>query len=437
VPTRVIFCGDVHLGRRPAGLPDSLGALSEHTLRELGPRAALARAVAEALRLEADAFVFAGDVVDEENSRFEAYGPLRESVERLLRGGVRTFGVAGNHDVGTLPQLARDLPGFQLLGAGGRWEDASVEGRDGPRIALRGWSFPRRVVEQSPLLDERPARPADARALLCVVHGDLDVSASRYAPLRRRDLEGERDASAWFLGHVHRPSLDPASTRPIGYLGSLSALDRTETGDHGPWLAEVGDSGVVSIRHIPLAPLRFEQLELDASGWESAEQLEHELLAALGAAGERQRQSAHPARALGISVVVQGSLARLRELRTAVAGFETAGMPHRDFERLHAFIAKLEDRTRPRIDLAQRAHRDDPSGRLAQRLLALEDPASPLGMRLIAAARSAFEQQSRRQREFAGALAPIEWDEEQARERLKRMGWSALEALEATRQETA
>ena len=433
----MLFCGDVHLGRRPAGLPDSLSAQSEHALRELGPKAALASAVEEALRLEVDAFVFAGDVVDEENSRFEAYGPLRESVERLLRGGVRTFGVAGNHDVDTLPRLARDLPGFRLLGAGGRWEDVIVDGRNGPRIALRGWSFPRRVVEQSPLLDERPARPADARALLCVVHGDLDLSASRYAPLRRRDLESERDASAWFLGHVHKPSLDPASTRPIGYLGSLSALDRTETGDHGPWLAEVGASGALAIQHIPLAPLRFEQLELDASNWESAEQLEHELMAALATAGERQRQSAHPARALGISVAVQGSLAKLDELRAAVAAFEAGGLPHRDFERLHAFVAKLEDQTRPRIDLAHRAQSDDPSGRLAQRLLALDDPASAARARLLAAARRAFEEQGLRQREFAGALAPLEWDEERARERLKRMGWRALEALEATRQESA
>ena len=83
---RILFVGDIHLGRRPGGLP---GNLEQHGLSvaELTPAAAWRSTVDWAVAHDVDAVVLAGDVVESDNARFEAYGRLREGAERLLRGG--------------------------------------------------------------------------------------------------------------------------------------------------------------------------------------------------------------------------------------------------------------------------------------------------------------------------------------------------------------
>ena len=105
---------------------------------------------------------------------------------------------------------------------------------------------------------------AEGVAVLGVLHCDLDgPPTSPYAPVRRVDLE-RQSVDAWLLGHVHRPS-DLSGDRPLGYLGSLSALDPGEPGAHGPWRVEVDGPGRVRATQVPLAPMRYEQRALDVS----------------------------------------------------------------------------------------------------------------------------------------------------------------------------
>jgi DNA repair protein SbcD/Mre11 len=83
--------------------------------------------------------------------------------------------------------------------------------------------------------------------------------------------------AAWLLGHIHQPDqLD--GKRPIGYLGSVSALRASETGARGPWLIRIEDNQVQASQ-IPLAPLRFESMNIDASTLQVADGLA-ELIAA-------------------------------------------------------------------------------------------------------------------------------------------------------------
>ena len=70
--------------------------------------------------------LLAGDVVEQEDDFYEAYGDLRRGVDRLAAAGVPVLGVSGNHDVQVLPRLADAVPGFRLLGRGGAWEARDV-----------------------------------------------------------------------------------------------------------------------------------------------------------------------------------------------------------------------------------------------------------------------------------------------------------------------
>lgn len=429
---RLLFVGDIHLGRRPSRLPEHL---AEHAIdpAELTPAAAWGRTVELALRLAREpeglaAVVLAGDVVESLEDRFGAFPHLESGVSRLVAADIRVAGVAGNHDVQALPRLADRLPAFHLLGRGGRWERLSVA----PGVDLVGWSFPERAVRESPLATGTwPA--GHGATTLGVLHCDLDGGRSPYAPVARSELE-RADADAWLLGHVHAPSaLD--GPRPIGYLGSLLGLDPGEPGPRGPWLLHVEASGRIRTRHIPLAPLRWERatalLEdaaLAARGDDAAalaDALHDRCTAALRAVRERVEADSSLPRTVGVRLALEGAT----RFRDAVRAFgeRPEDWPRLSEGELHLFTEKIEDRTRPALDLSALARGTDPPALLARRLLAVER--GDLDAEL--ARRMAGVRDDPRYRALAEDSPPDAAGE--VRGRVLRVGLDALEALLAQR----
>ncbi|NOZ79687.1 MAG: DNA repair exonuclease, partial [Acidobacteria bacterium] len=184
-PRPVLFTGDIHLGRRPPALEAVLGAIGIDP-SEISAVAAWRAAVAYACERGVRAVVLAGDVVEGENDRFEAFGHLEAGARRLVDAGIPVLAVAGNHDAIALPLLAERIPAVTLLGAGGCWESRPVPG-PGAVIDLLGWSFPDRIVREDPTLDptfsEAIASRRSGAHLVGVVHGDLDAPGSAYAPI--------------------------------------------------------------------------------------------------------------------------------------------------------------------------------------------------------------------------------------------------------------
>ena len=136
----ILAIGDVHLGTACSGVPDEISSWGLDP-RELTPAAALKLSVDFAIEQKLDAVLFAGDVVESTNSRFEAMLPLEESIRRLLEAGIQVIAVAGNHDVEALPRLAALIDGFTLLGAGGQWEARMITKNQSPVAEIIGWSF--------------------------------------------------------------------------------------------------------------------------------------------------------------------------------------------------------------------------------------------------------------------------------------------------------
>lgn len=423
---REILCvGDVHLGRRPSGLPESALA-SGLGAQQLGPVAALRAVVELALERRVAAVLFAGDLVQSENQHFEAYGPLRESAERLTQAGIELLVVAGNHDVAVLPRLVRELPAVQLLGEGGQWQHVSLQH---VRARVLGWSFPARHVARSPFADALPDLPPGS-PILGLLHGDLDASASRYAPMRRAELE--RHARITFaLGHVHKPSFGEGGARH-GYLGSLSPLDPSESGRHGPWLLRPRADGFEA-EHVPLAPLRFEHVRIDAAQLAAGEDAPSAILREARArvdALERAGELAH-VRALGLRLELAGRSARAAELRAQLAREDAQALSFRHGSTLVYACGPVEHELRPALELEALARGADPMGALARELLALESGDSQAARELTSAARAALAPASRHAN-FA-SLEGAEPDEAELRALLVRAGWTLLEALEEQR----
>jgi DNA repair protein SbcD/Mre11 len=366
MPLKLLAVGDLHLGRRPGGLPTDLTDLAAG--RAYGPAAALERIVATAIAERVDVVALAGDLVERDEDLFEAYGDLYRGVAALTEAGIRVVGVAGNHDVRVLPRLADEVSGFTLLGRGGVWESLELRSPDGTAMVLHGWSFPRPDVTTSPLRGQRFAR--DRRVAIGLLHCDRDQRTSRHAPVASREL-ADAGLDAWLLGHIHKPDALSVST-PSGYLGSATALRRSETGARGPWLYTVSATGIVGVDHWPLAPLRWEPLDIDMTGVADVDDARGHLLNAIRAIAAPIADRPMRPDLIGLRVRLGGRTSH----RSAIARHldiadlaDLANVPVGPS--LRAFVGTMRDAMLPDVDLATLARQPDPAGLMARRLLLL------------------------------------------------------------------
>lgn len=416
--TSLLAVGDIHLGRSPAALHPDLAPRSA----ELGPEAAWARCVDEAIKRDVDGVLLAGDVVERSRDLLVAYGDLKKGVERLAGAGIPVLAVAGNHDTVVLPRLAAEIGPLHLLGAGGRWEEKNIG-----KLRVLGWSFPQSHVRHNPLRDlprlDRPDR------VIGLLHCDRDQSDSPYAPVTSQELKAAGTA-AWLLGHIHQPDrLDAA--QPIGYLGSVTALRASDTGPRGPWLV-AWKRGRIEATHLPLAPLRFDRLEVDVSELAASDELAEAVLAAGRAHVEAVGEAPYAPDVIGLRLVLTGRCRFERALAGAAEELVTASRPWREGP-VRLFVQKTLIAVEPAVDLERLARQEDPSGLLARRILVLQDPTHPEHETLIARARPGLAGAAG-QKEFRELDATL--DETSVRDWLLRAARTVLNGLLAQKRGT-
>ncbi len=429
-PTKILFVGDMHLGRRASRVPDAVSSGGGPAIEELGPVAALKRAVQWACDEEVQAMAFAGDLVHAESNLFEARRQLEDCLKPLHAAGIVPVAVAGNHDTGIMPLLADTIAGLQLLGRDGTWSSCDVA----PGVRIVGWSFPQSHHTESPLLQDPPA-PVPGTITIGLLHADLDTSGSRYAPVTTSELLNV-GYDGWALGHIHAPDPVPApgaTGRPF-YLGSLGAVPPTETGAHGPVLMTVTPDGDIRWERRNIAPLRWEQLELAADDLPqdlTAEEMVSALrkhLFAFAEANVPPPAPDSPLLALGLRITLTGTHPAAHILPGALEKLQGQDMAW-PVEGCWIFIDKLSAKVNAPLDLAALAQRQDPPGLLARRLVALEahDPAvEPL----VRQAKQRFDEIAL-PREYASEAATSQ----DARDYLIQSGRQALNALLAQNSE--
>ena len=418
---KIMATGDLHIGRAPSRLPESLSQRAD----ELGPSAVWNLMVEQAIEKDVKAVVLAGDVVEEESDFFEAYRILDEGIRRLVRGGIKVFAVAGNHDVRVLPRLADQIDDFHLLGRGGEWESCTLQ-EDTESLTLHGWSFNTEKVIDNPLREFHSRRGAGVN--LGLLHCDRDQSGSVYAPVSSAELKSA-GLDCWLLGHIHVPErLTPEL--PIGYLGSAVGLDPGEPGDRGPWLLELAKGRITAIEHFLIAPLHWDRLTVDVSSIQEPEDVRGLLLKRIDELSRDLTARALPPAAAGLRVEFTGRSdlrGRIQEL------FESQ---HEALENLYSgegrtqfFIERLSYSIQPALDMADLARRSDPPGLLARQLLKLEgEPEDPERRELLAKARARLaEQAAKPWWRTLGDDSQI--SEEKAAEWLRQAGLAALDKL--------
>ena len=433
--TNILAIGDVHLGNRPASIPSDL---RKRIAAAVDPAAVWDRAVDVAIAHEVHSVLLLGDVVHELNDSWRVESILEAGVRKLQDHGIRAISVVGNHDAKALPTLARSINGLELVGEGGQWGHALLSDANGNAIAnVIGWSFPRCPFTTSPMVGIQAIQSelADAVPTIGLLHCDLDQVDSDYAPVTQSELDRVSFVNAWLLGHVHTASFDGlAGPRPIGYLGALTPLRARDQREHGPWLVRVSGRSV-SMEILPIAPLRFDQVEIDVSTIETVDMIQPRVRSAIS----DHVRDLGPAResliALGVDLKFVGSSHLAGEIREQV---ESQKERMKEYELLEGaitcFIHDVDCDLRTIVDLDALAS-GSAAGMLATDLRALERGLSDVYCKqIVDEARKEIEKATSHRSFTADERVPQKkYTDEAILEQLVVAGYDAIDELMKTR----
>lgn len=368
---KLLAVGDLHIGRLPSRLPESLTGRA----LDFSPARAWEQTVELACSEGVHAVVLAGDVVESDRDFFEALPRLQAGIEKLTEAGIRILAVTGNHDVQVLPKLAARIPSFELLGEGGEWQSVTLQADKAESLTLWGWSFPAAQVRNSPLANF-PGR-LGSKPAIGVLHCDRDQSDSPYAPVTSGELRAA-NLDGWLLGHIHQPD-DLGPHNPAGYLGSVVGLDAGEAGQRGPWLLE-WDGGVLKrFSQMPLGPIRWQRLTVDLAGVNEPTQVASRFADAMDQLSVALDERGDRSQLIAIRLTLTGETTLSNDvLLDAMPEPEQTQHLSGHTERAW-FIERYRIEAKPYRPLEEIARRDDQPGLLAKRLLTLEqnhgDPA--------------------------------------------------------------
>ena len=353
---RFIHTGDLHLDSPFAGLvtaaPDHVAtALREATIQAWNAIVDLA------LEERVDFVVVAGDVFDRESRTLRGQVRFRDGLARLSAAGIPSFVVAGNHDPQSSWERAVQVAWPPLAHFFGSREVTAiaVRGGDDEEIArVYGISFGQADVREN--LARRFRREPGVPVAVGLLHANVgqDTGHDPYAPCTLEDLRAA-DMDYWALGHVHRRGVLSAANPAAVYCGNPQGRDPNEGDPRGCYLVTVHDRGRITPEFMPVDVVRWQHVTVDVAGLEEVEPLIDRVAEAVDAA---RTAAARPVIArveltgrgpLHAVLVRSGTVDDVRGEAQARLG---EGSPW-------VWIESLRDRTRPDIDVVERAAAPD------------------------------------------------------------------------------
>lgn len=364
-----LHAADLHLDTPFEGLAQTAPAIAQ-ALRDAS-LTAFDRLVDRAIE-EGVAFVlFAGDIYDGPERGLRAQLRFLRGLERLAEARIPSFIVHGNHD--PLEQgwaAIRAWPaGVHVFGAG-KVERRAVE-REGKTIAVvHGRSFGKRAERAN--LARGFSRTEEPAFHVGLLHANVGAQPGHddYAPCHLDDLRAAR-LDYWALGHIHTRQILLRGETWAAYPGNLQgrSCKPSEQGSKGASLVHVKAGRVERVEHLPLAPVRFEEIAIDVGACEDLGAVERALVAeaeALEASGVEGLVIAAELR--GESELHPDLVTAAEELRASLEDATSGNSPW-----IH--WARLSLRSSLPVDRAALRDRQDLLGSLLRRLDALRaDP---------------------------------------------------------------
>jgi len=221
--------------------------------------------VSLAITAAVDFFLISGDVYDEENQSVKAQAFLREELGRLHQAGIPVFLSHGNHDFLGREALKLQLPDNVTVFE----KEVGTEyltTRQGERVAITGFSYPSRWVEDRMILDY-PQRDRTVDYHIGMLHGYLEGLHSTegvYAPFSLGELN-MKNYDYWALGHIHKRQILQLAP-PVVYCGNTQGRNPNETEEKGAYLVTLQKKMDPLLQFIATAPIVWEKREVSLAG---------------------------------------------------------------------------------------------------------------------------------------------------------------------------
>ncbi len=251
----------MHLGKKSGNIPDSA--------KEKPTKYVWNRMVEYAIDNRIDFIALPGDIADQDNSYFEAIGPLEDGFKKLEENNIKVIATVGNHDYKVAKQLINmeKFSNVYLLGLddnlkNSQWTTKSFKIR-GEKIQFIAWSFSTLHYKKSPFLDFDTSLVNRDAIVVGLNHGEVRRDQGLYAPMQLHEFSPL--AQIWLVGHIHKPEILQADNPCVLYTGSPQALSAKETGKHGPFLITIHSKKNIEKELIALSPVRYEILNIDIS----------------------------------------------------------------------------------------------------------------------------------------------------------------------------
>ncbi len=362
---KILATGDIHIGKKSSSVPlNDEESATKNTWEKI---------VNLAIKKEkADVLVLTGDIVDQDNRFFEAIGPLQDGFEKLKQSDISIYIVAGNHDYDVLPQLIdpERYDNVHLLGVNGKWEMKTFS-KNGEKIQFVGWSFPSKHVSEDPLSKFDIAEIDSNITTIGLVHGDVDVPDSKYAPINSKNFSTP-PVHAWILGHIHK--LQMKESEPIVYYpGSPHALSAKEQGIHGPILFTIHTKEDIQIKQIPVSPIRYENLSINISDKSDEARVRDAVTSKLYDDAQSKIMDLENVSFLIYDIKLEGWHSKIRDLETWVNPIVDDYDQEIDTTEIRLSVRKILIDVQPKVEnLEKLAQGSSPAGVLARTIIALQ-----------------------------------------------------------------
>ena len=277
MPLRFLHLADLHLDTAFGGRQAATRKRLQTATRE-----AFSAAIDLALAENLDALLVAGDGFDEERLDFGTELWLAREVKRLACGGVDLVWIAGNHDPGAaggrLARMALDQSALPNESSwtkrvhvirGKRPTTVELYGPDGLlRGKIIGAGHPT-SKETDNLAARFPRQDTSEVPVVGLLHTQVHAAAgsaehASYAPSTQADFRAA-GYDYWALGHVHLRG-QPFADLPAWYPGNLCGRNPKECGPKGGLLVELECGITPQPTFVPLAPTRWEQIQVPNLG---------------------------------------------------------------------------------------------------------------------------------------------------------------------------
>lgn len=366
MPIKILSTADLHLGRT-SSLPHSQHGLSTKT--------GLDKLVKLAINLPADVLCFSGDIVDNFNDYWEARAPLQEAFNKLREAKISVYLVAGNHDFDVLESMLKEDRNqhVHMLGKNAKWEIITHTAGD-MEVQFAGWSFNKQHIRIDPLLSfDRKLTDPDI-PVIGLLHCETDMPESKYAPVST-DLLLNSGTDAWLLGHIHKPIILHESAPFVAYAGSPQAMSAGETGVHGALLLTVHKDKRIETEHIPLSPVRYENLLIEIKKDTDENSFRALINEAIAKSSPNLIETGGNPEYMIYDLLISGEHPQPERAEIwAAEATKAEDIFLHDYPDIQVRLRKFKSMIQPAIEnMKELAREPSPAGKLAETLLALEE----------------------------------------------------------------